>query len=75
MTTSENVGCLRYVEITDVFKIWVTKLKAVVNNVLGTRDKSREKVFEGPSLNNTCIFYFCVINGNTLSAVVPKLVR
>ena len=74
MTTSDNVGSLRYVEIK-AFKIWVTKLKAVVSNLLGTRDQSREKFFEGHSINNSCIFPSCIINGDTLSATAPKLVR
>lgn len=69
MTTSDNVGCLRYVEIKDVFKIWVTKLKAMMSNLLGTRDQSREKLFEGHSINNTCIFHLCIIT-DTLSATV-----
>jgi hypothetical protein len=43
MTTSENVGCLRYVEITDVFKICVTKLKAVVSNFWARRTNQEEK--------------------------------
>ena len=51
------------------------KLKSVVSNLLGTRDQSREKMFEGHSINNTCVFHSCIIIDNTLSAIVPKLVR
>ena len=38
MTTSENVGCLRYVEKQDIFKVWATKLKATVSNILTSKD-------------------------------------
>jgi hypothetical protein len=46
MTISESAGYLSYVEIINMYKIWVTKLKAMVSNFLGTRDKSSEKVLK-----------------------------
>ena len=46
----------------------------MVNKVLGTKAKPREKMFVG-HINNTYIFYLCIISDNTLSSVVPILGR
>ena len=43
MTTLENAGCLRYVEIIDVLKILVTKLKAMASKPSGHKRQIKKK--------------------------------
>jgi hypothetical protein len=47
----------------------------MMSKVLGTKAKPREKMFVGHIVNNTYIFYLCIINDDNLSSVVPILGR
>jgi len=45
----------------------------VVRNLLGTKDKSREKMFPYHIINNTYTFSLYITNENTSSSIIPIL--
>jgi hypothetical protein len=56
-------------------KVETGQLKVGISKFLGMRAKSRERklLSNGSSIPNNYIRYLCVITGNILFAVVPKL--